>query len=124
TRGNAFEISDDMRGENDRALLRARDVDQLLQKAAPRKWVETGDRLVENDEVGFVSERGHDRQFLALADRQLTDLRGERHGPFPCETRDKVLVPGWIELGDQVEIGAALHAVEQFVALRNETDAR
>ena len=121
--GDAFEVGGDVRGEEDRAFRLVDDFEQGAQEFSPGVRVETGDRLVEDQQVGLVAEGQDDAERLELADRERTDAIFERQLPAAAQFVDERGVPGWIEccgVGDHLS-DAHPRVADDF--LRNVTEA-
>ena len=67
--------------EHDRAAAVRGDLDDLLEEVAARERVQARDGLVENQQIGPMAERQHDRELLPFADGHVLDARSSGRCP-------------------------------------------
>ncbi len=67
---DAFEVSDQMRGENDADLVLGRELHQALEELAPRQRIEARDWLVEHEQLRALGHSERQRELRALAARE------------------------------------------------------
>ncbi len=70
--GHALDLRQGVRGEEHRAALGA-DLAEQRVKALLHERIETGDRLVQDQQLGLVHERLDQAELLSVAGRQLAD---------------------------------------------------
>ena len=101
---DAFEVGDDVRGEQHADLLLGDRLHQHLQELAPGQRVQARDRLVEHQQLGPLGQPEGQRELGPLAAGEPARLlaRVEAEAVDPSSSRG--VVPPWVEVGAEAQM--------------------
>ena len=94
-RGDPFEIGGDVGREEDGAGPVGGGLEHRLEKPAPGHRIEARHRLIEDQQLGAMTEREHEGELLFLPHREWADELAQRQIPAP----QKLVSPGPIPAG-------------------------
>src|SRR5687768_82493 len=86
-----------MRGEENRAIRAARDVDHGLQEAAPRHRIKAEGRVIENQKLRLRRECERQTKPGALAARKIARVRFGTQPKMINYPLKNLIVPRWIK---------------------------
>src|SRR5207249_513939 len=101
---DAFQVGDQVRGQDHAGLLLGDELHQALQKFAAGQWIEAGHRFVEEQQVGPFGHGEGQGELGALAAGELAGLLPRVQVEPPDPVGGQLVVPARVEVGAEAQV--------------------